>query len=82
MPARQLFALGGSIPSETDLPKMYYPEKEPTPKPVMPPASVRRDEWDFLLPRQVDDGDSLPPGTLPLPRKKSTSAISARLAGP
>jgi len=79
--ARELFAMGGSIPAESDLPKMYYPEHEPTPRPVMPPAAVRRNGWDFLKPAVVDDRETLPPGTLPLPTRKGPAATSARLTG-
>jgi len=76
---RELFALAGSIPSVIDLPKMYYPDKEPTPRPVMPPSEVRRNDWDFLKPALVDDRETLPPGTLPLPAKKGPAATAARL---
>jgi hypothetical protein len=74
--ARELYTLAGGIPSETDLPKMYSPEHEPTPRPRlhMPSEQVsnqERDEWDFLKPAPVDDQrESLPPGTLPENKKK------------
>jgi hypothetical protein len=78
--ARELFALAGGIPSECDLPKMYYPEKEPTPRPVMPSASVKRDRWDFLRPAPVDERETLPPGTLPTPNRKTPAATSAKIS--
>jgi len=76
--ARELYTLAGGIPSVTDLPKMYSPDHEPTPRPVMPSTQVshqERDEWDFLKPTPVDEKrESLPPGTLPEIRKKKAPA--------
>lgn len=58
MLARECFGIAGGIPSVIDLPKMYTPEHEPTPRPVMPRAAQKRDEWDFLLPALVDDRET------------------------
>ncbi len=59
--SRDLLALAGSIPAETDLPNLPYPDKEPTPQPVMPRAEKPRDEWDFLKPASPEQHTALPP---------------------
>lgn len=64
--ANELLGLAGSIPAGADLPKMHYPEKEPTPRPIVPPADASRsDEWDFLKPASAERHTAVPPGAVP-----------------
>lgn len=82
--AQELLGLSAHIPSETDLPQMIYPDHEPTPRPVMPPADkAQRDDWDFLKPASVDRHNMIPPDTVPeyRPRKKNEQAKASKLLG-
>jgi hypothetical protein len=64
--SRELLTVAAAIPSVSDLPKMYVPRHEPTPRPVMPTVDRgARDEWDFLKPASAERHTALPPGTVP-----------------
>jgi hypothetical protein len=63
--SHELLCLAASIPAEADLPILPYPDKEPTPQPVMPRVEKTHDEWDFLKPASLERHTFVPPGAVP-----------------
>jgi len=69
--SRSLAEVASAVPVATPLSPPVMPAAlltAPTPRPVPPPASVRRDEWDFLKPPSPGSSPAVytaPPGEAP-----------------